>query len=276
MRFKTAFSLLFVGLAFQQTTLARSIHELPFEFRNGLIWVRLQSSGHLLNFVLDSGAGTSVLNLQTARQMGVKIGDAQTVQAVQSRTTAYRVSHFAASLCGIPLTSDPLAVNLDAASQSCGRRIDGLAGQDFFRNHIVQIDYKTHCIRILEEAEPARCCANLPLQFRNDTMCVPLSVNGSKPLWTRLDTGCDDGLHWVVGALKFREICKSSIGFSRSTGNSVYVNVQLGNEAINGVKATLHQTGIFSGEAGLLGNAILSKYNVTIDAISRRVFFEKR
>lgn len=274
MHFKTTLSFLF-ALALRQAAFGSPDQEAPFEFRNGLIWVKLQTAGHSLNCVLDSGAGSSVLNLETARQLGVKFGEAQTVQAVQARTVAYRVEHFAASFCGIPLTGNPLAVDLSAASRSCGRRIDGLIGQDFFRNHIVQIDYKARHVRVLEHAGPACCSACLPLEFRNDAMCVPVSVEGSKPLWTRLDTGCDDGLHWAAGISERRKMCKSSIGFSRSTGGGVRVNVRLGAETIPGVKATLHSGAIFSGEAGLLGNGILSNYRLTIDAIGRRAFFEK-
>ena len=49
---------------------------IPLEYRDGLIWVKVRTSTSAapLNFVLDSGAGASVLNLPTAHRLGVRLG----------------------------------------------------------------------------------------------------------------------------------------------------------------------------------------------------------
>src|SRR5260221_11893814 len=48
--------------------------EFPFQFRDGLICVevRVAESTGALNFLLDSGAGVSVINLRTAKKLGLK------------------------------------------------------------------------------------------------------------------------------------------------------------------------------------------------------------
>jgi hypothetical protein len=49
---------------------------LPFESAGGLVWLRVevpQSTGPL-NFLLDSGASASVINLPTAKELGLKLG----------------------------------------------------------------------------------------------------------------------------------------------------------------------------------------------------------
>lgn len=256
--------------------LADPVRVLPFEYRDGLIWVQVVSAGRTHHFVLDSGAGSTVLNLETARQLGMKLGTGQTVQAVQSEAVAFRVHGFSANVAGITLNSNPLAMDLSHVSRSCSRQIDGLIGQEFFRGRIVQIDYKTHCIRVLEKTGTDSCCAAcLPLQLHNDAMCVPVSVDGTKGRWTRLDTGCDDGLHWVAGNEKSKRIKAASLAFSHSMNDSTRSTVQLGNERIEGVRTVFHKDAIFAGEAGLLGNGILSKYKVTIDSVSHRVLLEK-
>ena len=52
---------------------ARAASAIPFEYRDGLIWVKVkaEASAAPLNFLLDSGAGASVLNLATAQRLGV-------------------------------------------------------------------------------------------------------------------------------------------------------------------------------------------------------------
>lgn len=251
-------------------------HILPFEYRDGLIWVKVESAGHPLHFVLDSGAGSTVLNLETARRLGVKLGATQSVQAVQSEAIASRVHGFCANVAGVALNSNPLAMDLSNVSQFCCRQIDGLIGQEFFRGRIVQIDYKAQCIRFPEESTPGpHCTASLPLQFRHDAICVPVCVDGARARWTRLDTGCDDGLHWVTGSSTHKAPKPASLAFSHSVNNSMLTTVQLGNEKMEGIKTVFHKNAIFAGEAGLLGNGILSKYKVTIDLVANRMLLEK-
>ena len=246
---------------------------LPFEYRDGLIWVKIHSKGFVLNFVLDSGAGSSVVSLETAQRLALKLGSAQRVQAVSSPTVAWRVKGFRSE--EIPLRSDPLAMNLRGVSQACCRPIDGVIGLEFFRGRIVQIDYKTHCLRFPEK--PGTTCglvAILPLRWHPDSFCVPVSVEGSRPGWVRLDTGCDVGLHWVLGSQGIGWKKSDSIAFSSGKKSAALVRLQFGNEKIDQVKTVFHREAIFAGESGLLGNGILSKYRVTIDSISNRVLFD--
>ena len=58
-----------------------------------------------LNFLLDSGAGTSVIDLSTARRLGLKLGSAQPVLGVGGQAVAYPVKNFAAQASGVPIAS---------------------------------------------------------------------------------------------------------------------------------------------------------------------------
>ena len=118
--------------------------EIPFTFRAGMIWLKVSVAGQStpLNFLLDSGAGRSVLHLGTAQRLGVKLGTRETVQGVDGRCAAYRVESFTASVASaLPVRLEVLALDLSSVSEGCGARIDGLLGADFFRERIVQIDF---------------------------------------------------------------------------------------------------------------------------------------
>src|SRR5262249_28644214 len=56
--------------------------EIHFQYRGGLIWLKVAVSGKSepLNFLLDSGAGISAIDLQKARSLGVPLGNRQVVQ----------------------------------------------------------------------------------------------------------------------------------------------------------------------------------------------------
>ena len=124
---------------------------------------------------------------------------------------------------------------------------------------MVQIDFKSRCIRVLEKADERGCCAILSMKVRNSALCVPVSLNGARPKWIRLDTGCDGALHWVDGA----------------GGNDLRATVVLGDEEIDRVPTEFHRSAIFPSEAGLLGNAILSNYRITMDAVNGRFLMQR-
>jgi hypothetical protein len=235
--------------------------QIPFEFRDGLIWMKVKAEGSRepLHFLLDSGAGSSVVDLTTARRLGLTFSGAIKVQRVGDSISAHRIAGFSAHVGGVAIQSDPLAVDLSATSELCSRRIDGLIGHDFFRGRIVQIDFKNRCIRVLESARADDACACIPLKVRNCALCVPVSMNGSRARWTRLDTGCDGALHWVDGA----------------GGDDVHATVAVGPEQITNVPTSLHRSPLFPSEAGLLGNSILSNYRVTIDAVNGRLLLQR-
>jgi hypothetical protein len=50
--------------------------------------------------------------------------------------------------------------------------------------------------------------------------------------------------------------------------------VRLGNQSLALVETTLHGHELFRGEAGLLGNGILSRFMVTVDTGNRRIILE--
>ncbi len=128
-----------------------SLREFPFEFREGLIWVKVQvpQSPKPLNFLLDSGADASVINLPTARRLGLRLGQPVKVRGVGASTTGYWPQRLEARAEAVPLPRDYLAVDLNALSDACACPVDGLLGQDFFHGQVVEINFLAHKIRLL-------------------------------------------------------------------------------------------------------------------------------
>lgn len=244
-----------------------------------MIWVKLAVAGQSapVNFLLDSGAGASVLDLGSARRLGVKLGRSESVQGVNGRAVAYRVNGLDATIGNVSAPRSVLALDLTGVGEGLHQRIDGLLGADFFRGRIVQIDYAAGKIRLLERGEVNVSGAEvLPIARRNDAMCVCVSVAGQKADWMRVDTGCSAALRWVVSGNESRSLRRTSIGAISGDHRYIQADVQLGSTRLEGVRAAVHNEQIFSGEAGLLGNGVLSKFTVTIDGVKNQLVLAKR
>jgi hypothetical protein len=252
-------------------------NEIRFQYQDGLIWLKAEVPAQTksLNFLLDSGAGVSVIDLDRARALGIRIADPESIQGVSGRAVAYRVKDFQANSGGVALPKSVLAVNLQTISQRCHQHIDGILGMDFFRGRIVQIDFAARTVRIVERDSLSLAnCEILPTKICNDAFCVPIRVAENPAQWIRVDTGCDACLEWVVSGPGKRLTEGTSFGLSHFSRDYVKTTVQIGKQRFV-VAAAVHEEPMFSGEAGLLGNGLLSKFRLTIDEPGDRVIFER-
>lgn len=254
--------------------------EIPFEFREGLLWVKitLPESAQPLNFLLDTGAGASVINRGTADRLALHLGSKINVRGVETTLTGYRLKGVSAAAGMASLPTDYIVVDLTGLSQSCERPVDGLLGADFFRGRTVQIDFRAQKVRILKSVQLVPFSESIPLQMRPCGMRVPVTINDDKHQWVRLDTGCASALQWVTSRVRSRE-CKPqiAIGLSELSIPQTQTTVEIGFHKFANVPTGLHENPIFAGEAGLLGNGLLSRFaSVTIDAKVGRLILETR
>ena len=252
-------------LAFFGLVLSAAGRDIPFDFVDGYILVHARANAQPVTLVLDSGASASVLSLEAARRLHLPLGRGMPVDGVDADGTAFHMAPVTADAQGIELGEISMAIDLRNAEQLCSEPVDGLIGAEFFKGRVTQIDYAHRRLRLLDTA-PADG-ESLPLRARNGVFCVPVSVNGSRARWTRLDTGCNDALHWVVPRMAEAQQRRGvSIGFITNTDDETLVSVGLGRLTLPNVETALHGSAIFPGESGLLGSEILSQYRVTIDA----------
>ncbi len=76
--------LLLCARALRAEAVSPASSELPLQHREGLLWVQVNTpdGGHPLNFLLDTGASVSVLNLATAQRLGFNLGHQVNVDGV--------------------------------------------------------------------------------------------------------------------------------------------------------------------------------------------------
>ncbi len=269
-------TILFVFLLSMAVVPASAGTEVPFQFRDGFIWLQVPVKNRTvpLNFLLDTGASVSVVDLSTARQLGLRLGGPVRVKGVDSATEGYWPEKLAARLGDVPLPKNYLAIDLTELGASCSTPVDGLLGADFFEGKAVQIDFVSQKIRLLETREAKQIDGEvLPLEMRRCGICVPVAVNGGEARRMRLDTGCVSAMHWVTSDVS-PENCtrRIAIGLTEFSLPSTHADVSLGSLTFQDVPADIYTEAIFPGEAGLLGNGLLARFaRVTIDTRSKRL-----
>ncbi len=236
--------------------------EVPFVVENGLMWVKVEvPRGKPLDFMVDTGAGATVLDLGVLRRLRLERGEAVPVHGVGRKGVAFLVSDFQAKVGGVPLASEVYALGLRKRRGKEVRRIHGVLGLDFFRGRVVRFDFERGMLEVLPKApRPGPGAVVLPLSERHDALGVPVSVNGSPALWTRLDTGCNSALEWT-----------GSAGAGRGEAEA---EVRLGGRHLR-VPVGFHPEPFFPQEAGLLGCGLLSRFRVTVDGVGMRLVLEE-
>ncbi len=254
--------------------------EVPIRFSHNLVWIDVHAAGRRdpLHFLFDTGAGATVINADTATEMGLHFGGYEPIRGVNGSGGARWASGLRGEAAGLNMPGSLLAVSLRNASRSCGQRIDGLLSLSFFQGRVVQIDYRAGKLRLLERSPAISTGAfSLPMRRLNDAFGIPISVAGNPPEWMRLDTGCDEALLWNPGKHdRLGSSSRVSIALSSHAPEPMRADVRLGADGFSNLSIGVQGTEIFPGESGLLGNGLLSRYRVTIDPGKKSVAFEKQ
>jgi hypothetical protein len=254
--------------------------DVPFNLHAGLIWVQVDrpGCGRPLNFILDSGAEVSAIDLATVLRLHLDLGQPITIRGVSGTTGGYWPEYLPARMGGISLPTNYLAMDLSAVGDACHRKVDGLIGADFFAGRVVQIDFAKEKIRLLENCKPGANAQILPLQIEASRLRVPVDVLGIGNAWARLDTGCASALHWAVSASEVTEAGSSQelgVGVSSALIRQNTKSVRLGNLTVKNVSTGMHTEKLLANESGLLGDGLLSQFSlVTIDEPGKQLVLD--
>jgi predicted aspartyl protease len=269
--------------------------EIPFEFIHGSIVVQVMVNGQgPFTMLLDTGADPSIVELKTAKSIGLKI--APNGQPGSGGGTdenlAYETSLPLVQLGGLTAQNvDALAMDLSKLSSALGRPISGVLGYSLLKTRIVQIDYPNRKVRFFTSApscaataRPASpTCTTLSFQYKDDILAPGVTVDG-KPVTTNVDTGSNSNFQLTPAAVDklglsddvARAHASNSVGFNGNLKNregSVH-NIRVGNISVN------DPTVVFFGKGmGMdaepwdlrIGNAFLKDFVVTLDYLGGQI-----
>ncbi len=131
----------------------QSSPEIPFELYQDLIFVRVRvNDSDPLWFVLDTGAGASVIDSERAKALGLDLQG--TVEGRGAGAESFDVAFVKGvsfQLPGVELFGQTVAaMPLGSLAPYLGRATDGVLGYDFISRFVVEIDYAQKLVRLYD------------------------------------------------------------------------------------------------------------------------------
>lgn len=154
---------------------------IPFKLINNLVFIPIKVNGIELNFLLDSGVEETILfSMEERQEVSFKnvekvklrgLGSEQEIEGLKSTNNVLETH-------GLRSNNHLLYVILDQSfnlSSHIGIPVNGIIGYKFFKNNLVEINYKKKKVVIHQNNEEAR--KKLEKKFK----AVPITIERSKP-----------------------------------------------------------------------------------------------
>lgn len=276
--------------------------EVPFAFERSsvIVQVKVNSKGSY-NMLLDTGAEQSAIDLNTAKELGLKLsplGGGKVVATGKKENTLF-LTKLSQIEIGDLMAKDLLAVATDFSriSQRVGVLVHGVVGYNFLKNRVVQFDYPKRVVRFYSASPPSNSkqpdtARRMVLPFRfysGDKFPVidDVYVNGKK-IKAELDTGHNGLLALTAAAIKRLglqaeaqagepETSEGALGTSENRKGKLKT-LTVGTVTIDSPTVSFRavNSGLDSAPFdGLLGNEFFKGFIVTFDYRSMIVMFEK-
>ena len=155
----------------------------PFEYFEQHIFVTVTINGKPgYVFMLDSGANRNVLNLRTARAMGLDPGLVSQQRKIgYGQAPIYKgpEEQVAVTMANIPIAHHVSVLDLSAFEWHFGHVTDGMLGYPFLQHFIVTIDYTRKLLTLTPAATRVHMLSAVvvPLVPSDDFAVLPVSVN---------------------------------------------------------------------------------------------------
>jgi hypothetical protein len=268
------------------------IAEVNFELFHGHIYFPAEVNGQKTTAVLDSGAGSTVMDLAYANELKLSSQGEIAVGGIgNARVPGKLLSDAKVSFGGyqVPIR---IAIPLRPMAVREGRRMEVIVGYEFFRSHIVQIDYPHHQLRIYEpDAKFDSSGTSVPIHLVGNLVHVTtdLTIAGTKyPMETVIDTGAgvDGGLssrftssHPINVPMTPKSVIGGGVGGMIS--GTLFRPDSLGFGGAVLAKPVFSMTDSAGGASGanssydlLLGSGILRRFTVTFDYQGHRMILK--
>jgi predicted aspartyl protease len=270
-------------------TLSPSSARLKFRLAGGaqpliLLPVKINGAGPF-DFILDTGAGTSLVSAQLGQTLGIKV-----VGSKEGQSAGGAVSVSLARLDSLEVGSAKLndvdvgLVDLSHIGKTVGAKIDGDLGYNFLKHFRITLDYRKNEIRFddpkrFESVGPSKAVTEIPMRLASPAkplILVDVYANGRGPFKFAVDTGASTTAITPELA-KQLGIASSPIGAATTAGAHVDVtggilqSFQVGGAKIENSNVVVADFfGMLSKAIGakldgIVGHNFLRNYKVALD-----------
>ncbi|MEO9485024.1 MAG: aspartyl protease family protein [Ekhidna sp.] len=268
---------------------------LPFRLINDIIYVRIGINEiDSLNFIFDTGAGSTLIGLRTGDLLGLTNGKKSTnIGAAGSHPV--QIFHGNSIAIGQE-TIDNISLiknETELSSALLGERLDGIVGYDILSRFVVTIDYDRSLIELHDFGKYSADSSWHEIKFKKisniPSISLAFTIDDKEYLGKFLvDSGADANMILGPSFVKDNGIMEeihnsysfnSRIGTSNAKTEVVITrisNMKMGKVDFRQVPLALilSNSGVFSllNFDGILGNSILKRFNITFDYRKNRMF----
>ena len=268
-----------------------------FELYGDHIFIKLSiDDSEPLDFILDTGDGLTVIDLDIAEKLKLSVDHKQTTTSAQGSVSGALIKHNKVALEGLVLENNikVYATDLKHLEISIGRNIDGIIGYDMLHHHVVRLDYDSMKVELYDYATgypkngielPFKMHFAIPVVKGIVTLNNGETIDGTFYMNTGAGTTLDfnapfadsnqvinkTGEHYsyLVKGLG-QEETRHYEGRVRTFrfGSNIFENLPVG---ISQIKAGIQGDKKVS---GIIGNRILSQYNILFDYKAHKLYME--
>lgn len=284
-----------LALAFVLSANAQKpITTIPFELYGDHMMIQVSiDNSKPLDFIFDTGSGLTVLDSDV--QADLKLSGKK-IKMNEPTTSFELIKHNEIEINGFPMEKNikVYATDLDHLEISLGRDIDGIVGYDLMRHHTLYLDYENKKMEIYEhhsgptagDAIPFEMVLSIPVikgnVVLNNNEAHPgtffimsgagTTLDFNSPYAKKYDVVNKTGKHYsyvVKGITNEETVHYEGHVLSLEFGKQRIEDLPIGiSEAKSGIQA--HEE-----VSGIIGNEILSMFNITIDVPNEKLYFQK-
>ncbi len=263
------------------------------------IFIHLSVDGsEPLDFIFDTGDGLPVIDLDIAEKLNLNLDHKSTKTSAQGAVEGALIDHNTIELNGIQLEKDIelYATSLRHLEMSIGKNIDGIVGYDLLHHYVVRLNYDELLFELYDESSFNHDGSGQTFEFVLDNY-IPhilgeVALNDGQVLkgdffintgaGTTLDfntrfanknniigkTG--DHFSYPVAGLSKKETTHyegrvKSFSFGEFQFNNLPIGISTAKHGIQNNKKV----------AGILGNKVLKRFNITFDYSRKKIHFTK-
>ena len=132
-----------------------SLVTIPFEMVNRHIVLKVRvNNSQPLSFLLDTGDQFAIINLDRAKELGLKLqGEIHMGGAGSTVSTGSFVRDSSFTIPGFPGFSQPLTLALPIGRMAprFGQDFDGIIGSEFIKQFVLELDYQARVIKLYDK-----------------------------------------------------------------------------------------------------------------------------
>lgn len=291
--------LIFAGLLFVSLTAFSQdpVTSIPFELFGNHIFISVSvDDSEPVDFIFDTGDGLAVIDLDVANNLRLGMDHKASKTSAQGSISGALIKHNKIEINDVKLEDIELySTNLNHLEQSVGRNIDGIIGYDLLKNYVVTVDYDDMEFKLYDPASFKYEGKGEGFKFKLDSyiphITCTVKLNNGEVFEEEffINTGAGTtmdfntvfaakqkvidktGDHYsypVVGLEKEETLHYEGRVMSFGFGEILFENLPVGiSQAKHGVQ---HNKKV----AGILGNGLLRRFNITYDYDNSMIYFE--